>query len=65
MCVFDGIMIDGNHYEGTNLLKLLENHINDEFEGLNLEFDYKEHDYSIVIPVNFKTDEKVVKDDDA
>ena len=63
--VFDGIMIDGNHYEDTNLLKLLENHINDEFEGLNMESDYKEHDYSIVIPVNFQIDEKVVKDDGA
>ena len=59
--VFDGIMIDENHYEDTNLLKLLENHINNEFEGLNMEFDYKEYDDSIVIPV----DEKVEKDDDA
>ena len=62
---FDGIMIDGNHYEDSNLLKSLENHINNEFEGLNMEFDYKEHDTSIVIPVDFKIDEKVMKDDDA
>ena len=53
---FDGIMIDGNHYENTNLLKLLENHINNEFEDLNMELDYKEHDTSIKIPVDFKID---------
>ena len=41
---FDGIMIDGNHYADTNLLKELENHIDKEFEGLNMELDYKEHD---------------------
>ena len=62
---FDGIMVDGNHYEDTNLLKLLESHINNEFEDLNMELDYKEHDTSIVIPVDFKIDEKVMKDDDA
>ena len=62
---FDGIMIDGNHYEDTNLLKLLENHINNEFEGLNMEFDYKEHDITIVIPIDSKIDAKVMKDNDA
>ena len=62
---FDGIMIDGNHYEDTNLLKSLENHINNEFEDLTMELDYKEHDTSIVISLDFKIDEKVMKDDDA
>ena len=62
---FDGLMINGNHYENVNLLKELENHINVKFEGLKMEYDYKEHDNEIEIPSDFKVDEKLMKNDDA
>lgn len=55
---FDGLMIDGNHYENKQLLKDLENHINSNFEGLNMKLDYKEHDTSIVIPDDFDENTK-------
>ena len=57
---FDGLMIDGNHYEDVNLLKELEIHINVKFEGLMMEYDYKEHDTEIEIPADFKVDEKLM-----
>ena len=62
---FDGIMIDGNHYANMTLLKNLEDHINSKFDGLKMEFDYKEHDITIEIPVDFKVNEKSMKIDDA
>lgn len=50
---FDGLMIEGNHYENTNLLTELESVVNAKFCGLNMVFTFKPHDNSIVIPDNF------------
>ena len=51
--MFDGFMIDGNHYNNTQLLKDLEIYIESIFPGLNLKFAFKAHDNSITIPDNF------------
>lgn len=52
--MFDGLMMYGNHYENTELLTAIENHINSVFEGLNMKFAYKGHSNLIQIPVDFK-----------
>ena len=45
--MFDGLMIYGNYYNNKDLLIEIENVVNTEFEGLNIKFDYKEHDTTI------------------
>jgi len=55
--MFDGFMPQGNYYDDKELLKHITHHVNNEFEGLNMEWDYKEHDNSIKIPDDFKYDE--------
>ena len=56
---FDGVMIDGDHYNDKALLIDIDNDVNAKFEGLNMEFDFKEHDDTLVIPDEFKIDEKI------
>jgi hypothetical protein len=50
---FDGLMIDGNHYENTQLISDIQQAVNSKFENLDIKFTYKPHDTSIVIPQNF------------
>ena len=57
--VFDGVMIDGDHYNDKALLTDIDNDVNAKFEGLNMEFDFKDHDNTLVNPDNFKIDEKI------
>ena len=49
---FDGLMIDGNHYQDLELLKKLENRINTRFEDLKMELDYKKHNDTTREPSN-------------
>ena len=51
--MFDGLMIEGNHYNNAQLLRDLENYIESIFPGLNIKFAFKSHDNSISIPDNF------------
>lgn len=51
--MFDGCMIYGNHYENNDLLRNIENIINEKFEGLDMVFTYKEHDNTIELPEDF------------
>lgn len=51
--MFDGFMLDGDHYNNSQLLRDLEFYIESLFPGINIKFSYKKHDDSIVIPDNF------------
>lgn len=55
---FDGIMIDGSHYQNQELLRTIESVVNSSFPGLDAAFSYKPHDNSIIIPDNFDENEK-------
>ena len=62
--MFDGLMISGNHYNNKALLTEIESHINSVFENLNMKFDYKQHDNSMIIPDDFEyTEFKIVSTD--
>lgn len=62
--MFDGCMIEGNHYDNLNLLKGMEVFINSKFENINIELQYKDHDNSIIIPDDFTYDEVIIVDTD-
>jgi phage/plasmid-associated DNA primase len=51
--MFDGFMLDGNHYNNPQLLRDLETYVESLYPGLNLKFTFKKHDDSITIPENF------------
>ena len=51
---FDGLMIEGNHYDNMELLRNIEQVVDGAFAGINCVFAYKEHDDSIKLPSNFK-----------
>ena len=52
--MFDGLMIYGNYYDDENMLRELENHINNCFPELNMVFKYKSQDTTtIVLPSDF------------
>jgi len=51
--MFDGLMLDGNHYNNHQLLRDLEIYIESLYPGLNLKFTFKKHDDSITIPDDF------------
>jgi hypothetical protein len=51
--MFDGLMVYGNFYENEELLREIENAVNEIFVGLNMEFDFKEHDNTIELPEEF------------
>lgn len=50
--MFDGLMVYGNYYGEPALLRDLEAHIESRFNGLGMEFSYKEHDDSIKIKID-------------
>lgn len=62
--MFDGCMIEGNHYDNFDLLKSMETFINSKFENINIELQYKEHDNSIVIPDDFTFNHVKIVDTD-
>lgn len=55
---FDGLLMEGDYYDNRNLLDGITNHINNEFEGLNMKWSYKEHCSSIVIPLGWSIPNK-------
>ena len=55
---FDGLMVYGDYYINTKLLKEIEEHIESKFEGLNMKFDYKQHNNEIKMPSDFKIPER-------
>jgi len=59
--MFDGLMSYGNYYNDNTLLKEIEEFVENKFEGLKMEFSYKEHCADIVIPSEFTIEEKKIK----
>lgn len=51
--MYDGLMIEGNHYNNPELLRDIEKHIESCYPGLNMHFSYKPHDNTIQIPDAF------------
>lgn len=57
--MFDGLMVYGNIYNDANLLNEIETFVNTKFDGLKIEFSYKEHNESIQIPIDFQVENKI------
>ena len=57
--MFDGLMIDGNHYSDSELLNYITNYVNNEFIGLNMEWAYKQHSNNIQMPDDFQIPDKI------
>ena len=55
---FDGLMVYGDYYGNNDLLREMEQYIENKFEGLNMKFDYKRHNDEIKMPDDFKIPEK-------
>jgi hypothetical protein len=47
---FDGLLMYGNYYSNSALLKEIEEKINSEWVGLNMKWSYKQHATDIVMP---------------
>jgi len=71
--MFDGIMVypskkeDGtlqDYYKDELLLNDISNHINNKFEGLNMNFSYKEHNDEIVMPENYEMEIQIEREKD-
>ncbi len=45
--MYDGLLLEGNHYENDDLLSKCEAQIEKDFEGLNMKLAYKEHSNKI------------------
>ena len=52
--MFDGCMPYGNHYENRELLNIITERVNSNFEGLDLKWSYKPHETVIAIPDGWK-----------
>ena len=55
VCVFmfDGLMAYGNHYQDPGLLTEIETYVESQMEGLNMKWDYKQHDTVHTVPEGF------------
>lgn len=51
---FDGLLIEGNHYNNKELLENLTKEVNNKFENLNMTLTYKEHNKTFEIPENWE-----------
>ena len=57
--MFDGLMIYGNYYNDHEFLQQLEQYVNEQMPTLKMQWAYKEHDTTFIIPDEF--DEKNYK----
>lgn len=48
--MFDGLMIDGSHYDNAEMLDELSDYCNSKFENLNMRWNYKQHSTCITLP---------------
>ncbi len=64
--MFDGLMVYGNYYNDTQLLDDIEKYVEQNFEGLNMKFSYKQHSTNIQLPRDYQKDTQIQKnmDDD-
>jgi len=60
--MFDGLMIDGDHYDNKELLMDIGGFINKKYEGLNIVWTYKPHDSDLSLPEGYEPEIKK-KDD--
>ena len=51
--MFDGLMVYGDYYNDTLLLKEIANYVAEQLPDLNMVWTYKEHDDSLQIPEDF------------
>jgi hypothetical protein len=52
--MFDGLMMYGNYYDDDELLLEITDGVNEEFDGLDMVFAYKEHSDVIKIPDDYE-----------
>jgi hypothetical protein len=52
--MFDGLMMYGNYYEDEELLLEITDAVNEEFDGLEMVFAYKEHSEVIKVPDEYE-----------
>lgn len=57
--MFDGVMIYGDEYENNELLKEIEDIINNKFSGLNMKLAFKPHNETIIMPENYEENIKI------
>lgn len=66
--MFDGCMITGNYYEDNELLEFVRARVESKFPGLNMVWDYKPHNNTLVMPDDFvapvTTDNKLYAQND-
>lgn len=60
--MFDGCLIDGDHYNDDELLAKVECYINTKYENLNMGLTYKEHDDTIKYNFDFNIFDDVCQD---
>ena len=51
--MFDGLMVYGDYYNDETLLNDIKIEVNNKYDGLNMNFTYKEHADEIKIPKHF------------
>jgi hypothetical protein len=57
--MFDGLMTYGSYYDNDELLQYITSYVENEFNGLEMEWAYKPHKNTIVIPDDFVVSEKI------
>jgi hypothetical protein len=62
--MFDGMMVYGNYNDNKDLLKQIEQRLNEKFEDLNMKMAYKHHDEMIKIPDDWIEPEEVLSKED-
>jgi hypothetical protein len=51
--MFDGLMVYGNYYKDKNLLEDISEYVEKHMIGLNMKWDYKEHNTELCVPDDF------------
>lgn len=51
--MFDGLMVYGDYYNDTDLLKEITNYVAEKMPDLNMQWAYKEHDDTLHVPEDF------------
>jgi hypothetical protein len=52
--IFDGVIVEGKHYDNTQLLTDIENLVESKYNGLNMMFAFKAIETDITIPEDFE-----------
>lgn len=60
--MFDGLMVYGDYYQDTELLREIENYVEEQLPELNMKWAYKPHDDTLQIPEDFKEETVIFYD---